>query len=99
MANVEEVSRSTSPSTAQAYWQVLVRRVWGLPKSAHYSRKVAPDCMSSNRGPVGFHCDGELLSHIVASTRTCLLLGKATEKCGPGFVFGASEHPLCDRFD
>ncbi len=92
------MSRSTSPSTGQTYGLVLVCRVWNLPRSTHYARKVANEGTPSRRGPIGFHSDGELFGHIVACIQNSLLLVKAIGKCGPGCVLRASERPPCERF-
>ena len=74
------MSRSTSPSTGQTYGLVLVCRVWDLPRSTHYARKVAAEGTPGRRGPIGFHSDEELLGHIVACIQNSPFTGEGYRK-------------------
>jgi len=87
------MSRSTSPSTGKTYGLVLVCRVWGLPRSTHYARKVATDDTPGRRGPVGFHSDEELLGHIVACIQNSPFTGEGYRK-----VWARLRYRLSQRF-
>ena len=80
MAEVEEMSQSTSPSPGQKYGLVRVCQTWGIPRSTHYARKASAESTPGRRGPVGFHSDDELLDHIAACIQSSPFTGEGYRK-------------------
>lgn len=67
MAEVEEISRTTSPSTQKVYTRRRVCRVWRLPRSTFYAqrqRTQQPDGPRQRPGPMGPCSDEMLVEHI-----------------------------------
>jgi transposase InsO family protein len=64
VAEVEEMSRTASPSTNKPYGLSRVCATWGMARSAHYWRSKASDRPKLRPGPKGFYSDEELHAHI-----------------------------------
>jgi putative transposase len=67
VAEVEEISRTTSPSTHKVYSLRRVCQVWRLPRSTFYAQRQRtwqPDCPRQRPGPLGPCADEMLVEHI-----------------------------------
>lgn len=83
MAEVEEISRTTSPSTHKVYSLCRVCRVWRLPRSTVYAQRqqaLQPDSPRKRPGPLGPCPDEILVEHIKTVLRHSLFPGEGYRK-------------------